>query len=102
MPPEAATRVEESRTESRHVRHAFPWLLVCFTLSGMSALIYELVWVRALELIFGATTFAVATVLAAFMGGLAGGSYLMGRLADGFQRFHPLRVYAVIECLIAA
>src|SRR6188508_231628 len=77
------------------------WLLVCFVCSGMSGLIYEVAWVRSLELIFGATTFAIATVLAAFMGGLALGSYSMGRVAHRFARFHPLAVYGAIECLIA-
>jgi len=67
----------------------------------MSGLIYEVAWVRSLELIFGTTTFAVATVLAAFMGGLACGSYFMGRLSTACDRFHPLRIYAALECLIA-
>ncbi|HYV32838.1 MAG TPA: fused MFS/spermidine synthase, partial [Candidatus Binatia bacterium] len=66
----------------------------------MSGLIYEVAWVRSLELIFGTTTFAVATVLAAFMGGLACGSYFMGRLSARFERFHPLRLYGLLECLI--
>ena len=60
----------------------------------MSGLIYEVAWVRSLELIFGATTFAVATVLAAFMGGLACGSFFMGRLAARLERFHPLHMAA--------
>ncbi len=75
--------------------------MVCFTGSGVSGLIYEVSWVRSLELVFGTTTFAIATVLAAFMGGLAGGSYLMGRWLPRFRRFHPLAVYAGLECLIA-
>ena len=89
------------------------WLLLCFTCSGISGLIYEVAWVRSLELIFGTTTFAVATVLAAFMGGLACGSYCMGRLVDeggyggalrGWKRFaaqNPIGFYALLECLIA-
>ena len=68
----------------------------------MSGLIYEVAWVRSLELIFGTTTFAVATVLAAFMGGLACGSYFMGRLAPRWRSWHPLRLYALLEVLIAA
>src|SRR5438105_1048420 len=75
-------------------------LLVCFTCSGMSGLVYEVAWVRSLELIFGATTFAVATVLASFMGGLACGSYTMGKMASRFAKFHPLRLYGAVECLI--
>jgi len=81
-------------------RRAFPWLLACLTLSGASGLIYEVSWVRSLELVFGATTFAVATVLAAFMGGLAAGSWLMASLAPRLERFHPLRIYGVIEALL--
>src|SRR5262245_51734085 len=68
----------------------------------MSGLIYEVAWVRSLELVFGTTTFAVATVLGAFMGGLACGSYTMGRLATRWTRVHPLRLYVALECLIAA
>lgn len=77
------------------------WLLACFTCSGLSGLVYEVAWVRSLELIFGTTTFAVATVLAAFMGGLACGSYVMGRISRRFGRFHPLLVYAGLEIAIA-
>ena len=55
----------------------YSWLMVCFICSGMSGLIYELSWVRQLELVFGSTTYAVATVLAVFMGGLALGSFTM-------------------------
>src|SRR3989442_6541690 len=80
----------------------FRGLLVCLFVSGGSGLIYEVAWVRSLELVFGATSFAVATVLAAFMGGLALGSWLMGMAAGRLERFHPLRIYAVIECLIGA
>jgi spermidine synthase len=76
------------------------WLMLCFTASGMSGLIYEVAWVRSLELIFGTTSFAVATVLAAFMGGLACGSYCMGKYSHRFVHYHPLKVYAVIEVLI--
>ncbi len=76
-------------------------LLLCFVASGVSGLIYEVAWVRSLELIFGTTTFAVATVLAAFMGGLALGSYAMGRMVSRFSRLHPLQLYGILECAIA-
>ncbi len=83
-------------------RGAYRALLVCLLLSGMSGLVYEVAWVRSLELIFGATTFAVATVLASFMGGLAAGSALAGVFAHRLERHHPLRIYACIEAAIAA
>jgi spermidine synthase len=61
----------------------------------MSGLIYQVVWVRELVLVFGATTFAVSTVLTAFMGGLALGSFMFGRRSSRIAR--PLRLYGLIE-----
>src|SRR3954467_13541710 len=76
------------------------WLIaLCFILSGATGLIYEVLWARMLGLVFGATTFAISTVLAAFMGGLALGSAWAGRLAARIRR--PLRAYALIEIGIA-
>ncbi|MDQ7827038.1 MAG: fused MFS/spermidine synthase [Candidatus Eremiobacteraeota bacterium] len=54
----------------------------CFFFSGMCGLIYQVLWTRTLSLIFGHTTFAVSTVITAFLGGLALGSALIGRWAD--------------------
>ncbi|MDK2973369.1 MAG: spermidine synthase [Candidatus Sumerlaeota bacterium] len=71
-----------------------------FLVSGASALIYEVVWTRQLTTLFGATHYSVATVLTAFMGGLALGSWLFGRLADRFQR--PLLVFGILELFTAA
>jgi spermidine synthase len=66
-----------------------------FFISGVSALIYELVWQRLLNLVFGVSTLSVSAVLAAFMGGLALGGLLYGRRADRAAR--PLRLYAWLE-----
>jgi len=70
-------------------------LLFCFFLSGAAGLVYEVVWARMLVLIFGATVLGVSTVLATFMGGLALGSYLVGRIAD--KQRSPLRLYGMLE-----
>lgn len=72
---------------------------VCFVFSGATGLIYEVLWMRMLGLVFGATTLAVSTVLAAFMGGLALGSALAGRLAHRIRK--PLSVYGWMEIGIA-
>lgn len=68
------------RTENSKTILVF--LLVFFFLSGICGLIYQIVWTRMLSLLFGHTTFAVSTVITAFMGGLALGSYYFGRFAD--------------------
>src|ERR1051325_10364712 len=71
----------------------------CFFLSGATGLIYEVLWARMLGLVFGGTTLAVSTVLAAFMGGLALGSALAGRRGGQVKR--PVRAYGWLEIGIA-
>ena len=70
------------------------WLI--FILSGASALIYEVIWMRQLTLVFGSTVFATSTVLTAFMAGLALGSYYFGRKIDE-TKMSPLKLYAILE-----
>jgi len=70
-------------------------LFASFFLSGASALIYQIVWVRVFGLVFGVTIFAVSTVLTAFMTGLALGSLYFGRLID--KRKDALAVFAYLE-----
>ena len=74
-------------------------ILVCFFLSGAAGLIYQVSWVKSLGLIFGHTVYAVTTVLAVFMGGLAMGSAWFGGRAEREAR--PVALYARIEFLIA-
>jgi len=68
--------------------------------SGATGLVYEVVWTRSLTLVFGSTTFAVSTILAAFMAGLGAGALLLGRVVDRSGR--PLLTYALLELGIAA
>ena len=74
-------------------------LLLLFFLSGASALVYQVLWMRLLALVFGVTVHAASTVLAAFMAGLAVGSAFAGRLADRLHR--PIRAFAIAEALVA-
>ena len=74
-------------------------LLFFFFLSGFSALVYQVLWMRLLALVFGVTIHAASTVLAAFMAGLALGSAAAGRLADRVRR--PLVAFAVAEAGVA-
>jgi len=71
-------------------------MLILFFLSGISGLVYQIVWTRMLVLVFGNTLLATSTVLSAFMAGLALGSYVFGRYID--ERPRPLiKVYAWLE-----
>jgi spermidine synthase len=58
------------------------FIILLFFLSGFCNLVYEVVWTRMFNLVFGVTVFAVSAVLAAFMLGMAAGGVFFGRLAD--------------------
>ena len=77
------------------------FLFIC-VVSGAAALVYEVLWLRLLTLSMGHTTAAVGTVLAAFMGGLALGAWLGGRVASSLAPHRALRTYAWLELTIAA
>ena len=72
-------------------------LYVLFFFSGVSSLIFETVFTRLLTYTFGNTAYAVSTVLAAFLGGLALGAYLFGRWVD--RRPPSLLIYGGLELL---
>lgn len=73
-------------------------IYLLFFISGVTGLIYQVAWARMFITVFGNTTQAVSTVLAAFMGGLALGSIVIGRRADRFSK--PIVSYGVLEVLI--
>src|SRR5690606_40065340 len=75
-------------------------LSACFLLSGLAALVYQIAWARQLASVFGTSELAVATVLAAYMGGLALGAWLAGRWLARITR--PVLVYASLELGIGA
>lgn len=71
-----------------------------FFVSGLTGLVYQVLWLRQFTLIFGATAYASSAVLSTFMGGLALGSYWAGRRADRWLD-SPLRAYGRLELGIA-
>ena len=76
----------------------------CLFASGTASLVYELIWFRHLTLVFGASLYALSAVLCAFMIGLAGGAWVMGRVLGRIPvELEPrklLRLYGVLEGLI--
>jgi MFS family permease len=77
-------------------------LCAVLLLSGAARLVYQVTWVRPLGLTFGVTIYAISTVLAAFMAGLAIGSTLGGRLADTTRRPHAPSCYSAAKAQAAA
>jgi spermidine synthase len=66
-------------------------------LSGVPALIYQVVWTREVALLGGGQIEAISIVLVAFFGGLALGANHFGRLADRVAS--PLRLFGFLEML---
>jgi spermidine synthase len=79
---------------------------IYFFISGITALVYEIIWTRQLTLVFGHTVYSVSIVLSAFMAGLGFGSYVWGNMIDRAtadkEKAPPLLVYGRIEILIFA
>src|SRR3989338_5097621 len=66
--------------------------------SGWSAILYQILWMRRFGLLFGSTAASMGVCLAAFMGGLGAGAWLLGRLSDRLRR--PERLYGGIELAV--
>ncbi len=68
-------------------------------LSGLSALIFETLWLRLSGLVFGNSVWSAALILSSFMAGLA-----LGNTIGAYLRSHqvrPLQFYAGLEVVIA-
>lgn len=77
--------------------NSFQATCLLFFLSGAAGLIYEIVWSRQLVLIFGSTTNSVVATISAFLGGLALGSLVLGRLADHLSSKQLIILYSLLE-----
>ncbi|MBI4885661.1 MAG: tetratricopeptide repeat protein [Acidobacteria bacterium] len=76
-----------------------------FVCSGLSGLIYQVVWVRAFGNVFGNTIYSASLVVAVFMLGLGAGSFAAGAWADRRYRLRPdslLRAFGVVELAVGA
>lgn len=85
-----------SPSRSPFERAALP---VAALLSGVSGLLYQEMWARALRLGFGGSVRATGVVLAAFVGGIGLGSVWIGRRLERWGS--PARAYGWMEVGIA-
>jgi MFS family permease len=75
-------------------------LPLAFFASGAAALLFEVLWFRALGRLLGNTVWAGALVLTAFMLGIALGGVLVARWTGRIRR--PARAFAAAELLVGA
>lgn len=69
-----------------------------FAVSGFTGLCYETVWFKRLGHVWGSSSLAMASVIAAFLLGLGLGARLFGGVADRSRR--PLALYGALEIAI--
>lgn len=86
---------EDMPLQARAVRRETRALLVIAALTGLSSFIYEIVWVRMLSMVLGASTQAFEVMLASFILGLALGGYAVHRRID--RQGGTLRQLAVVQ-----
>ncbi len=88
--PELGT--SEAPSESRAL---IRFLLATACLTGLSSFIYEIVWIRMLSLVLGASTHAFELMLASFILGLAIGGFWIRARIDRLG--DPVRFLAVVQ-----
>src|SRR5438874_2829624 len=81
-----------------HVSVPVAVLSAVLFLSGISALIFETLWLRLSGLAFGNSIWAAALILSSFMAGLALGTAIA---ASSKLRTRPLKLYAALEFAVA-
>lgn len=90
--------VQETMAEvTEENKYSSIFLLVLFV-AGFTSMAYEVVAIREMAIILGPTEIASALVLAAFMGGLALGSYYIGNLGE---KFDPIKLLFWIQVAIS-
>ena len=77
------------------------WVLgaLAFALTGVSTLVYELLWIRQASLVFGVSVYAYAAVVIAFLGGGALGNWLFSLVLPWIRQ--PLWLFALLQIAIA-
>ena len=75
--------------------------LSIFFVSGVAALLYQVIWQRLLVFFSGADVHSATIVVAAFMAGLGCGSFVGGHIADRVRRVTSIGLFAVAEVLVA-
>ena len=87
--------VSPRSTNSRKPKAESHLVLWAIGISGFCALAYEVLWTRIMVFFLGSTTYAFATMLAAFLFGIALGSIVFARWVDRIKQ--PVAVFGILQ-----
>ena len=90
--PEEIQQTESIDTSDPSERQLVLWAI---GISGFCALAYEVLWTRIMVFFLGSTTYAFATMLAAFLFGIALGSMVFSRWVDRIKQ--PIAVFGIVQ-----
>ena len=87
--------LQSTNTESRESTVDSRLALWAIGASGFCALAYEVLWTRIMVFFLGSTTYAFATMLAAFLFGIALGSMVFSRWVDRIRQ--PIAIFGILQ-----
>ncbi|MBI3491344.1 MAG: fused MFS/spermidine synthase, partial [Acidobacteria bacterium] len=94
---------DETRSRAPAVRRRSPWRIwLLLLLAGAVTLAFEVIWTRALTLVLGSSTYAFATMLATYIGGLALGALVATRLVSSFRQDVPCLIWVQLGSALGA
>ena len=87
--------LQSTNAENRKSKAESHLVLWAIGVSGFCALAYEVLWTRIMVFFLGSTTYAFATMLAAFLFGIALGSIVFSRWVDRIKQ--PIAVFGIVQ-----
>ena len=97
-PAFAVARIEREGARDEARGRLLALLLATALLTGLSSFIYEIVWIRMLSLVLGASTYSFELMLASFILGIALGGLWIRRRIDGVT--DPVRFLGIVQIVM--
>ena len=97
----SAPKINQPKPSADPANRIYVWMLFIFTLSGFSALAYQVAWQRMMGLFSGSDSIASALAVGAFLAGLGIGNLISSCFSDRLKPRTALLVFALCEIGVA-
>lgn len=91
---------KERETRFKLTKRQFNIVLLIAGISGLSAMIYEIVWLRLLIPILSSSTYSFSVILAVFISGITIGSYIVFKVSDRIKNPYRFLGYCQMGIVI--